>query len=869
MNFQQSFRYTISTLVLISLAGCSGGATLRSTAGGGAVNNGADANGGGNGNGGNSNGGGNPMSGSFTSFAYPASGIGFTYLPVGTAISPMVPSVSCSGGVACCADQGCTYTASSSMPLPSGLTIDRSTGIISGTPSQRVASQDCQIQVSSPIGSATVTLTVLTDQTFSYVSQDAYLAGQAMNPLGPTVALPGGYSRWTVSGTLPNGLSLNPSSGVITGTPALTGSGAGALSYRKSIVTATHPLYGTRSYPLYFRVVPRLMASGQHEVCVTQGNGALYCWAKPSGVNGNPVTLDPSQATSTLQDNVASITLGAGMVCALTSRGFVQCFNENSGSWTAPVFTSSSDLSSIMPQPIPTTGVGPAGALVGNEDGICAVLQSGSVTCWTAPNPTQNQQALISVPGNLGVVSALSMGQSYVFAMTSRGVQCWGGDGHCSNWLPSSMGANVAAVAENTDSLGEICFMYKDATTACYTKQGGQLTISPNSGSNYAYTVQKMVSSDLSRCALMLNSGGNEILSCRASNSESAGGTITEALSLPTNQFNSGGTLTSDSRGLIPVISDISTSVVRNSSGYPLYLTQCALKSDRVVCWNNYISTGGNLWAQSDLNTFGPLELAMTYNVPNWVSNSQIQWNSACTSFYGRPRASGVGSNYNFSIPGDALARMNLVAGRNAYYYSGAGPSLLSTPVNSMPSLSMQNSCSGFLERPAACLGKLPGSGAAYEVSYGTFGSSGSSSPNAWFYQNECQSFQTVNGSEPTFNDYLGQLRLSLTQSQVKTKECSDNDGAEFVVAAGMTAGHYLRMCRLSGGGCPSSLSQTSGWSTTQQNCNSCPPGCGQGCSGFHAWGPNMNIEHFQSCVPGVVGCGNEDATRTEIGCWM
>jgi hypothetical protein len=151
MKIQHCFQYTISTLVLISLAGCSGGATLRSTGGSGAIANGANP------NGGTGNGGGNTNSGSFTSFAYPASGIGFTYLPVGTAISPMVPSVSCSGGVACCANQGCTYTASSLMPLPSGLTIDRSTGVISGTPSQRVASQDCQIQVSSSMGSATVT----------------------------------------------------------------------------------------------------------------------------------------------------------------------------------------------------------------------------------------------------------------------------------------------------------------------------------------------------------------------------------------------------------------------------------------------------------------------------------------------------------------------------------------------------------------------------------------------------------------------------------------------------------------------------------------------------------------------------------------
>ena len=76
-----------------------------------------------------------------------------------------------------------------------------------------------------------------------------------------------------------------------------------------------------------------------------------------------------------------------------------------------------------------------------------------------------------------------------------------------------------------------------------------------------------------------------------------------------------------------------------------------------------------------------------------------------------------------------------------------------------------------------------------------------------------------------------------------------------------------VSFCKFSGSSCPTGWREYQ-YSTTSQNCNTCPDGCGKGCSGSHPWGVNMTIESWKSCVPEVIGCGDQTATRTEIGCY-
>jgi hypothetical protein len=123
-----------------------------------------------------------------------------------------------------------TYTVSSGT-LPSGLTLNSSTGAISGTPSGTYATASVTVQVRDSAAPANHTQT----RTLSFTVQNAIGSpvystgttyqlqnGTAFTSVTPTTANgygAKGYSNLTDFGTVPVGLSVTSSNGVITGTP--------------------------------------------------------------------------------------------------------------------------------------------------------------------------------------------------------------------------------------------------------------------------------------------------------------------------------------------------------------------------------------------------------------------------------------------------------------------------------------------------------------------------------------------------------------------------------------------------------------------------------------------------------------------------
>ncbi|HTV50533.1 MAG TPA: putative Ig domain-containing protein, partial [Steroidobacteraceae bacterium] len=116
----------------------------------------------------------------------------------------------------------------SSGTLPSGLSLNGATGAISGTPTA-TASTALTFKVqdsSSPQQSATLTLTLAVVSVVGITtgSLPGGVVGQAYSA---TLAANGGTTPYTwsvASGTLPAGLSLNGSTGVISGTPTAAAS---------------------------------------------------------------------------------------------------------------------------------------------------------------------------------------------------------------------------------------------------------------------------------------------------------------------------------------------------------------------------------------------------------------------------------------------------------------------------------------------------------------------------------------------------------------------------------------------------------------------------------------------------------------------
>jgi hypothetical protein len=159
-----------------------------------------------------------------TRLAYPQAAITAT---AGQAISTDTPTVT-----------GTATSYSVSPALPAGLSLNTTTGAISGTP-MAVASQAVYtITATNSAGNTTTTVQILVSAAIPAPSNLAYplttitaAGGQAISADTPTVT--GTVTSYSVSPALPAGLNLNTSTGAISGTPT-----AGAAQTTYTIIAA-------------------------------------------------------------------------------------------------------------------------------------------------------------------------------------------------------------------------------------------------------------------------------------------------------------------------------------------------------------------------------------------------------------------------------------------------------------------------------------------------------------------------------------------------------------------------------------------------------------------------------------------------------
>jgi len=132
----------------------------------------------------------------------------------GTAINPINPFST--GG------QITNYTVSPA--LPAGLMLNANTGVITGTPTTATAQANYTVTGSNSAGSVqanvniTVTAALQPPSNLSYSSPVTYTTGTAITNNTPTVS-GGAVASWSISPSLPAGLSFSTSTGVISGTP--------------------------------------------------------------------------------------------------------------------------------------------------------------------------------------------------------------------------------------------------------------------------------------------------------------------------------------------------------------------------------------------------------------------------------------------------------------------------------------------------------------------------------------------------------------------------------------------------------------------------------------------------------------------------
>jgi hypothetical protein len=275
---------------------------------------------------------GNPIqsqSGNFTLTILPAASgnplaITTSSLPAGQVGAAYSATLAATGGTT-------PYTWSLTIgTLPAGLTLNASTGAITGTPTTAVAGSALTFTVAdseSPTQTKSIglslTISTTSPSTLS-ITTSSLPNGQVGSAYSATLTATGGttpYAWSLTSGTLPAGLALNASTGAITGTPTAASTGAtltftvtdsGSPAQARSVnltLTVSAPLAITTSS----------LPNGQDGLSyattlAASGGTLLYTWSLTSGSLPAGLSLNPSTGaitgTPTGTANASSLTFG-------------------------------------------------------------------------------------------------------------------------------------------------------------------------------------------------------------------------------------------------------------------------------------------------------------------------------------------------------------------------------------------------------------------------------------------------------------------------------------------------------------------------------------------------------------------------------
>ena len=183
-----------------------------------------------------------------------------------------------------------TYSAAN---LPSGLSIDANTGVISGTPSTYGTFRVTILVKDFRNVEVSKTLSIVLEPIILAISTSSLPNGAYNTAYNQTITGTGGVTPYTWSATgLPSGLSINSDTGIISGTPTVGGTFNPTITLNDSRNVEVSKTFSINiPIPLGIQWTIRQSAADNDWYSVCYGNG-LFVAVASSGI-GNRVMTSP------------------------------------------------------------------------------------------------------------------------------------------------------------------------------------------------------------------------------------------------------------------------------------------------------------------------------------------------------------------------------------------------------------------------------------------------------------------------------------------------------------------------------------------------------------------------------------------------
>ena len=176
----------------------------------------------------------------------------------------------------------------------------------------------------------------------------------------------------------------------------------------------------------------KAISAGYGHACALAGDGSVLCWGENAyGQLGNRDMKNSAEPVlvSGLGTKATAIAAGGGHTCALTASGGVLCWGNNASGSLGNNKTGNSA------KPVAVLGLdGPVIALTAGGEHTCALTAKGGLLCWgdnsisqLGNNHIEESRVPVTILGlHSGVLAAVA-GFEHTCALSSRaGVLCWG-----------------------------------------------------------------------------------------------------------------------------------------------------------------------------------------------------------------------------------------------------------------------------------------------------------------------------------------------------------------------------------------------------------------------------------------------------------